>query len=253
MPVPDYTIVCAVDARTIDQLRLVWPTWRRHKPELLDHEMLLICDGTPETLPEWERRLEWLDHPKRFLTMWSWGLELTQRERMLTAFVHVPPRLVSTPYWLKIDTDAVASGPQQWVKEKWFANKPALIASPWGYTKPAWMLYTIEEWADSIPELASHPRLGFVPTEPDQETYHYSRIGSWLCFFDTEFTRQVAKWVPGRLPVPSEDTYHWYCALRLQREVVKVKFKNLGWSNWHTTGTRTRMVAEAMRQDVMYC
>jgi hypothetical protein len=250
--IPDFTTVCAVDARTVDQLHMVWPTWRRHKPELLDHSMVLVCDGE---VPDWERRLAWLDHPNRLIIPWKWPYgrhDVTQRERMLTAFVHVPPRVVCTSYWLKLDTDAVASNPTAWIEEEWFRDTPAIVAAPWGYTKPAHFLTALEAWANAHPGLSDTFPLN-LDIDPQRETYRHRRIGSWIAFINTTWSATVAAYAPDRLPVPSQDTYHWYCATRMGRTVRRVQFKALGWNNWHKDRTRQGKVDEAMREDVVYC
>lgn len=250
----DFTLVVAIDSGHVGQLQKVWPTWRRHKPELLDHPMLVIADGS--NIGDWERQLSWLDHPNREIVCWSWPYdlkdpllvlgqsEITQRERMLTAFVKVPPRLVETPYWLKIDTDCVASKPGPWIDDEWFVGNPALVSNSWGYTKPAHLLVDVQRWAETVPELASRPPLAIGCTSG--EVCRYPRIISWLCFVNTEFSRHVLGWVPGRLPVPSQDTYHWYCAERLGLPIVKKRFSNMGWGHWHTQRTLEAMSREAL-------
>ncbi len=82
----------------------------------------------------------------------------------------------------------------------------------------------------------------------DQETIKHSRIAGWLSFIRTDFSRRVAEYCPGQLPVPSQDTYHWYCAQRLGEGIVKVKFRGRGWDCIHSDRRRATAVEEIMAQ-----
>lgn len=246
----DYTVTVAVDDRTAEQLKLVWPTWKRYRPAFFNRPLLVICDaqiGGPEY---WESRLSWLEHPDRQLVAWDCPdcPHLTQRERMLTGWVKVPPRYVETEYWLKIDTDSVAKSAAEWIDETWFQELPALVTNPWGYTKPAHWPHLLDTWARSVPQLASGAPVGLPFPRPGQDTIKHSRIAGWLCFVRTDFSRKVLEFVPGRLPVPSQDTYHWYCAQRLGEPIVKVRFRKRGWDCIHSDRRRKQAVEEIMAQ-----
>lgn len=246
--VVDFTTVVAIDIKYADQFKATYPTWARHKREILEQPLVVIVDTSVRSDERWYDTLVWLDHPNWRMARWDWKHDfpdVTQRERMLMSFVTLAPWMVATPYWLKIDTDAIASNNAPWILPEWFEEQPAIVASGWGYTKPAFYLDRLETWAETEPDLAKHPALGIVTT-PGVECYSHKRIGSWLAFFDTEWTREVSRFVHDRLPVPSEDTYHWYCATRMGRSVQRVNFKALGWQNWHTRGTREAKIAEAM-------
>jgi hypothetical protein len=82
--------------------------------------------------------------------------------------------------------------------------------------------------------------------DPAADTYGHRRIISWVAFMHTQWTRDVARYIADRLPCPSQDTYHWYCAARANRVVRCIRFKAMGWSHWHTRGTREAKIAEAM-------
>ena len=242
----DFTTVVATDEKYLDQFRSTYPTWAKHKKEIVEHPLVVIADSTTLKWRDWRDKLSWLDHPDWTLSTWDWDVEgMSQRELMLSAFVLYAPFLVNTKYWLKIDTDAVASNGDPWILSEWFEGDPAIVASGWGYTKPASSLDVLELWAETVPALASCASLGIVTT-PGAECYSHKRIGSWLAFFDTAWTRDVSLFVDERLPVPSEDTYHWYCAARMERMVQRVNFKAMGWQNWHTRRTREAKIAEAM-------
>jgi hypothetical protein len=56
-----------------------------------------------------------------------------------------------------LDCDAFALSKDEWFEDEWFDGNPCFIASPWGYTKPAQMLWDCEEWSKQIPWLKSLP------------------------------------------------------------------------------------------------
>ncbi len=69
---------------------------------------------------------------------------------MLTGLVFAAQE-VETPWYLKIDTDVVATPCRRWLDPRWFEpdakGRPcAFIASPWSYTKPAEWIDRLEEW-----------------------------------------------------------------------------------------------------------
>jgi len=94
----DYTTVVVIDDRTANQLELVWPTWHLNRPALFARPLLVICDFQAGGRDYWESRLAWLEHPARQIVLWEcpeWP-DLTQRERMLTAWIKAPPQYVET-------------------------------------------------------------------------------------------------------------------------------------------------------------
>jgi hypothetical protein len=214
-------------------LQLVWPTWVRHRPEILTWPLIIICDGELP-IAEWERQLAFVAHPQRSLVPWSLPA-LTQREKMLNSFVFVTASHVRTTWYLKLDTDTVATRSGEWLLPEWFmpsedGNLPAFIASPWGYTKPADSIMTLDEWGDSVADLARHPRLNIIPTAGANRVSH-RRIISWCFFGNTEATKQAAGYCAKRLPVPSQDTFLWYCAARRQDFFRRVSMRQYGWAH----------------------
>ena len=114
----DFTTVIGVDAKTIGQLRVSHVTWRRFAPVLWDQPMIVFYDAAvlrPMDISEF------LQHPQ--LTFINWPPEgcayENQRAKMLTGFVHVPPRFVRTRWWLKLDTDAVRLSDAAWIDPGW--------------------------------------------------------------------------------------------------------------------------------------
>lgn len=228
----DFTTVVGVDEKHAGELELVWPTWRAHRPELLARPLLLICDGA-KSAPAWERRLRFVDHPAKQIVLWN-RVAATQREKMLSGLVFAAAEHVQTPWYLKIDTDAVSLRTYRWIDEAWFepieGRPPAIVASPWAYTKPADWIPKLDDWGDGVDGLRDRPRLELVP-QPGAVRLRHPRIISWLMFGQTAFLKRVADWCGGRLPVASQDTVLWYCATRAGVPVRKVRMSAYGWTH----------------------
>lgn len=232
---PEFTTVLGVDYKTIRELRYSHLTWRRSAPEIWRQPLVVFFDKTVLSPVDFG----FLEHPQMRLAYWPVDDQITyasQREKMLTGFVHVPPRLVQTPWWLKLDTDAVRLDTSPWIDPAWFEpdaqrRYAAFIGNRWGYTKPADQMARLDDWGDGVADLAAHPRLD-LPYEPGARRCGHVRLASWLTFFNTAWSREVATYCePWRLPVPSEDGYHFYCAARRGDPYVLTKFKRKGWTN----------------------
>jgi hypothetical protein len=258
MTCPDFTTVVGVDAIHLEQLRLVWPTWRKHKPDLLKHPMLIFYD--PFSMVYSDARYA-TDHPDVEVIPWSirdydgvpgnkW-LD-PQRYKMLAGHVYMPAEHVRTDYWLKLDTDTVATGCPDWIDPAWFASKPAIVSQPWGYTKPADQMQKLDEWAEKFSLEFPVPRLN-LQVEPDASMVRHSRIISWIGFFD----RKHLGWLAakhanltcgyGKLPCRSQDGFHWYCATRMGWEVQTHDFRQLGWEHHGRMKHIRRAVERAMK------
>lgn len=252
MKTPDFTTVVAVDANHLEDLRLAWPTWRKHKPEILERPLLVIADAMAGDARDWRLRLAWLDHPSRSIALWDWPNRddsemagVTQAERMFTAFVHVPPAVVTTAYWMKLDVDTIATSHGDWLQKKWFRDRPTVIASPWGYTKPAKFVDDLNRWARGVSGLSELDEKHRV-TDPAARHFRSPRWCSWLAFLDTTWSRYASGLAPGRLPCPSQDTYHWYIADRRGDRVVTAKMKRHGWNNCSGRRRRQQLAREAL-------
>lgn len=247
----DYTVVIGVDAGHIDQMRLSMPTWAKHKPDLLNHPLVCFYDRDSVTPDDVKRALP----PWRNFVLYAWpptdaepwdgdpNSKWTnpQRAKMLSGFVHVPPRTVSTKYWLKLDLDAVALGQPDWIDPSWFDGDPAIISHPWSYTKPPDQMMNLDKWVSDhkvhMPPEFDTPPLMLVP-EPGSNLVKHERIISWCAFFEMDFSvlySEIAEDVcgTGKLPVPSQDGYHWYCAARSKRLIRTVNMKRRGWAQCH--------------------
>ncbi len=251
----EYTTILAIDDHTVKDLRGVWPTWMLLKPELRQAPMIVIYDAQAGDYRYWKKRTRFMrDHRNVRLVAWDWPnqddtefSDMDQRERMLTAFVKLPPALVETPYWHKLDCDVVAYAPGPWIKPEWDKHYPSLIGPGWPYTKPAEALATLDRWALTVPPLAPLRPMD-VAVAPGSEIARKQRICSWCFFCSTAFSKLVADYCPGRLPVPSQDTLHWYVAWRRGDNVVRHNFKADGWQTVHARKKRLRLVKDVMDQ-----
>lgn len=264
MPQPknDYTLVIGVDKQHLEELLITYPTWQKHKPSLMDRRMLVFYDHSQVT--ESEIR-EQVDHPYLSTVSWpydgakeferkqegKWGCP--QRAKMLAGYVRVPRTFSTTPYWLKVDTDVVATGIDDWIDPDWFHSKPAIIAQAWGLTKPADQMMQLDQWAKNnifmLPSLVAHPPLNLVP-EPGANKVKHKRIISWCGFFEQTFTRWASIFAeltcdPGHIPVDSQDGYHFYVCKRMMLPIIRTNMKVRGWKH-----LRRRQLAQAAAESL---
>ena len=258
--IPDYTLVCGVDAKHLTQLKLTFPTWAKHKSSLLDVPMVVFYDYHQVQPHEID-----IDHPRLIKIAWPPApisypgnpadkFSHPQRHRMLSGFVHVPALAVRTPYWLKLDTDVVATGIDNWIDEAWFDGNPEIVAHPWGFTKPPDQMQVLDLWveqcSDELHLLRSKPALEMRHV-PGRDRISHPRVISWCGFFNTTFTSMSAKWAsdtcgPCRIPVPSQDGFMWYVATRLGMKIVRPRMKRRGWEHWSTERNIKMAVGKAM-------
>lgn len=234
----NFTTIVGVDQEHLEELRLVWPTWRLHRPELLSHPLLLVCDGA-RPLSAWQKDLAFLGHPQSEILLWNLA-DAEQREKMLNGLVFAAARQITTPWYLKLDTDTIALRSAEWIDLSWFlpddkGQFPSLISCPWGYTKPADAIERLDAWGDTHPQLASFPRLNLSP-RPGAELVVHPRIIGWCFFGRTEATQGAAALCAERLPVPSQDTFLWYVAKRRGELIRRIPMKRYGWD--HVSGCR---------------
>lgn len=242
--IPPFTLVCCVDSYHLEELSLVYPTWMKHKPSLRNVPMRVIVDSDQVSIHEVYRRI---DHPILHVEPWpnekvNYGegkgkWENAQRYKMLSSFVHAPCYLVDTPYWLKLDTDLVATDCDDWIDPNWFVSEPAIIAHRWTFTKPPDQMEKLDTWVNEYkpPFLSAHPPLNLHP-EPGASRLGHKRIISFCGFFNTEFTKKCSRAAsstvgPKLLPVHSQDGFHWYCAKRAGLPIVTPNMKSRGWSH----------------------
>lgn len=260
MTIPDYTTVIGVDQKHLEQLSLTIPTWRRHKISLWFHPMIVFSEGIPEEVIR-----KTVDHPN--LTVVGWPPEGVtyegdgsskwrnpQRHKMLAGFVHVPAAMVSTPYWLKIDTDVIAKGQDHWIDPEWFEEKPAIISHKWSFTRPGNQMMLLDLWvarnSTVLKEWSDKPPLMLTP-KPGSGRLSHKRIISQVAFFQTEFTMRCGIAAhqtcgPYQLPVPSQDGFLWYLAARAGLGIKRMNMKSRGWTVRSTMKGIREQVCQAM-------
>lgn len=261
--IPDYTLVCGVDSHHLNQLATVFPTWARHKPSLLKVPMIVFFDREQLRLSTVK---EAIPHPNLMCVRWppdgvvyegtnedKWTN--SHRYQMLAGFVHIPASLVQTPYFLKLDTDVVATGQDDWINPEWFEDKPAIVSHRWSFTKPPDQIIQLDKWASLYPQqlsaISAFPPLDLKPEKPDADRVGHARIISWCGFFEKEFTRSCAAMANTtvglfKLPVPSQDGFMFYVAKRMNLGIVRTNMKGAGWQQWHTDYNIQKAVKEAM-------
>lgn len=264
-----YTTVVGVDKKHLEQLAITFPTWVRHKPDIAENPILVFYDSHQVTD---EMVADVIDPSKYDLGVVNWpfsvdrfnppeGETITkwndpQRYKMLSGFVHVPGHRIDTDYWLKLDTDTIATGVENWIDEDWFEDEPAIVGQKWHFTKPADQMVLLDEWAER--NQLDHQPLNLHPNEGWSRIRH-SRIISWCCFFCAGFTRMCSdfaigqdagctdeKYYPG-LPVQSQDGYCWYLAKRYDMGIKRVDFKSRGWVHRSSMQGIREAAKEAMK------
>ncbi|MBL9090228.1 MAG: class I SAM-dependent methyltransferase [Planctomycetaceae bacterium] len=227
----DFTTIVGVDDEHLEEWRLTWPTWRKNRAALLERPLLVVCDAK-HSEAEWRERLEFVDHPQKQLLLWDLP-GVGQREKMLTGLVRAV-ETVKTPWFLKLDVDVVAEPHVQPIAEDWFkadahGQAPVFVTAPWAYTKPAVWIDQLQNWATNIDELNAQPPLTFPRPSSSDKLFH-TRIISYCFFGATSWAVQMSKLSTGaRLPVPSHDTYFWYCAARRRDAYRTVSVSGHGW------------------------
>lgn len=237
---PNITLVLGIDAKTIEQLKISWPTWKLNRPEMFnwpwiifyDHEQLQI-DTVIELSEQMGKGLDtqyiaW--PPPGAATQYE-----SQRAKMLAGHVYAPALYCMTPWHMKLDTDALARPHERWIEPTWFSDPrvPCFVAPRWHYTKGRGFLRRLDEWGDkafpnSLPLNIQH--------DPEAVRVGHARMCSWCSYYRTAFSRFTAEACErtlgkNRLPVPSQDTVHWYVAARLALHHRIENMKARGWSN----------------------
>lgn len=266
----DFTTLIGVDSITLEQWLKVLPTWKKHKPELFKRRMVIFFDKYSVTyeeillkcqdyltgdfsLVEWPSRdVDYRDDPHD-------PKGKAQRVKMLSGFMYMTHK-IDTRYWLKLDTDVVATDSTPVFDNSWIAEGsnyewPNIIGPSWGYTKPADQMKRLDRWVDDyniVDVIDESDPLNLSPKNPTDETLKHKRIVSWCCFFKTAFIERAAEWAEysvgfGKMPVPSQDGYVWYLAKRLNPDSIKtVNMKSRGWLVRGTRKGLDRAVKEAM-------
>lgn len=249
----EFSTVLACDFEHIPEFRLSMPTWHRHRPEMWKNPMLIFCDDREPT--EWwgrQFRKFMPEHPDLRLIKWPGKPvpKVTQRHRMLSAFVYGVAQHCQTDWYFKIDSDTAAMfNHAAWWPAEWTEGpiKYELISSKWGYTKPAQYFIDACEWAKGVPALKDLPEVPGSYESPEGTCSH-KRIISFVMLGRTAFLKELAEMHTGPLmPIPSQDGFVWYVCHRLGRPYLRPNLKNYGWA--HNRRRLAKRAAAAMETD----
>lgn len=254
----DTTLVVGVDEKYFRQLAVTFPFWLKMWPKLRDIPWVFFYDGKcPALKSSIEQVIEGQRHFDE-TTLQAWlppdvNQYEDQRDRMLTAWSLLPPLLVKTRYWLKLDVDAYPVRPiaGSFPLSRWFESNPAIVGHSWGYTKTRG---SRKEWFDIFDAWADNTTLMHCD-DPlnlqfgDVKRLSHKRIASFIAFFETAFTQQVASECVARdpnwtIPIPSQDTFLWACAARMKKPIVRVRMKRHGWTNQSNFNKLQKAVTE---------
>ena len=232
------TNVIGVDNEHLEELRISYQSWQVNKPELAAHPTLFICDAAQGGEADWLNRLGWYKAESVELHVFDGDYlrdkGATQREVMLTAITHGLTK-VRTDWWLKIDTDTVATESGKWMDEQWLTSDPTFVSHRWGYTKPAAFIKRLDDWADNIPSMSKFERPEVELPDDLTQRVHHRRIQSILMLGKKSFAdvvwRMVTSGGSDRMPCPSQDTLMWYVAERLKMKYIAANLKRFGWSH----------------------
>lgn len=240
----DITVCVGVDSETIKQLAISLPTWKRYRPQMWDMQWLVFYDSQSGVV--WPATQ--LDLPPHRVIAWP-PLPVhyeTQREKMVSGHVFVPGLYAQTKWSMKVDTDAIATREDDWLKDEWFDCDDAgrwnrIIAPAWGYSKSKGGGGDITAWATKLEQFGDlacpeHPPL-CLHDHIQGSKIVMPRIASWLSFYSVPWLRllsQVCTIHCGayKLPVPSQDTTAHYFAARRGDRITRFNMRKVGWENY---------------------
>jgi hypothetical protein len=252
MTADQITLLLGVDAVTLEQLRHSHNTWLKFHPELWAMPWHVYYD--PRAVKPSD--LDFLEHKDLRTRKWKTEGYPSQRAAMLTGFLFEPIH-ISTFWWMKLDTDAIAlDGDTPLWEPEWFTPTESgeyncWVANPWGYSKAKGDDRSMAEWAESLEAwgdgFSNRPRLDMA-SRIDGRRLSMPRMASWMSFYRTEWTKQMAlSFLSTGPPVPSQDTCAWYFAERRGDRCRKVRFKRRGWTNVPKLDKLKAKVHEVMR------
>ena len=241
-----FTTVVGVDLNCYRQLALSILTWRKFRPEIFKNPMIAFYDS--DQISEEMVRLIVRHENCKFVPWGNSAIYDSQREKMLSGFVLVPPVHVETDWWVKIDTDVVSYSSQAWLEEAVFQPDVCFVGSPWSYTKPKDQMFCLNEWAKKT-RLNEHDEPVFHGNDPNSNKLKHSRMCSWIFTCNTKWSKIAAQYAiescpEGKIPVPSQDGYHFYIALRRHDKWLSFPFKNFGWKTISNFGKLKLAVEE---------
>jgi len=261
--IPEFSLVVGIDKKHLEQFSYTFPTWQKNKPSILKHPIFIFYDQTQILCQDIYQitnghDVQVIPYPfddiDYFYPYDGTRFTESQRCKMLSGFAYVASEYVETPYWLKIDTDVVAAGHDDWIDPKWFEQNPAIVSHPWSFTKPPNQMMLLDEWAEGREGFENTEPLNLIP-KPEADRVGHKRIISWCGFFQTGFTRlctRFARQPDGKfhMPCPSQDGYMWWAAARLGWPIERPNMKKHGWQQWNCMSNIEKHAKLALRTEV---
>jgi hypothetical protein len=213
------TTVTAVNAKYLDKLKANFPLWMKVEG-IYEHPMVCYVHGVPLDDP----KLDFIRNRAQLIE-WDFPEAANTRELMLTAFVLGTAKDIKTRWWLKIDADTTPK-PEAYKDYTWKLDMPdeawnnSAFGHKCGYTKSKQcydnkhFLNTLDDWWEA--KTGEEPI--FPANIPWREKHGHKRFASYVCLHKSAFVRRCAEMCDGRLPIPSHDTFLWYCAERMKKE-----------------------------------
>lgn len=227
-----YTTIIAADYEHLSELRLAMPTWKKNRPDMWQNPMICFCDGV-EAEGWWSRQFrQFCDHPNLKMVSVPHTSRVTQRHRMLSAFVYGVAEHVQTEHFLKIDSDCACMwNHPSWMPDEWIQPDVQFVSSKWGYTRPPKLFHDCCEWAKGIEAFNGTPE---APGQLDESKnrVNHGRIISYVLLGRTDYMHRLRELAPGPLmPCGSQDTFLWYVATRLGLKYIRTKFSEWGFAH----------------------
>lgn len=247
------TVVLVVDEKTLGQAYYSIPTWFKNRRLMWSMPWVVVYDSRALSSSRVETLADNFMLPSPTFVPWHRDYD-NQREKMLSAWVHAPPRAVETKWWMKVDTDVVARPCDQWIDDAWFlpdenGNYAEYIASSWNYTKAKGGGGAALEWCDSLEDWGDQfpwgPRLNLHEhiNEAGDKIY-YKRMCSYVSYYLAEASKDLADKCDWKLPVPSQDTVVWYYTERRGARCIRSKQKAKGWLSISNTKNMQKAALE---------
>jgi hypothetical protein len=227
----DLTVVTSVDPGYAPKLKRNLKKWM-NLPGLREQQFLVFVNGF-----KGPRQRRFLNLPNVKVVRWSYGFPAaSQRETMLASFVFGVAKHVRTEYWMKLDADCSPKRPWwEWPE----LSGCSIVSHRWGYTRMKGDLDSRIHWFNRLDEVfcPDSPNFKRIFTLAEQKLSHRpgnanglpERFASFCHIERTAFTRRIAEHLlvrlAGKLPIPSQDTLSWYCALIWNERVKLMNMK----------------------------
>lgn len=227
------TVVTASDTNHIDLLIHSLPTWINCKK--LNCQIIVFYNQiNDKNVNEQIEKILSYDNVK--LIQWDIDGAETQREKMLSSFIFGVSEYVKTDYWLKLDSDTVATNEKLFIKKSHFDYD--MVGQPWSYTKPGYMIPQIDFWLDGlhklnkIKEFRGTEKYRLIGDEIEKQKHKAHRVISYCRLTKTSLIKEIRNNILlNRMPCKSEDTLVWRYCDRLNKKWLRFKFSDRGFSH----------------------